>query len=460
MKRRVLSMLMVLVMMASVLSVSAFATEETALVDEAVVEVVDEAAEVVAEEVAEVEAVVEAETEAVVEAEEAQEEAPAVEEETPVVADHKHYDYSGDYLCDRWDCEETVPVTQLTSLTITDLTMPSEGAAIDFNVSIAEDLFGTGNVKWKRMTKTNGSDAVVMSSGKTYSAGCMYDLEIWVPYNYNDPISENINITLNGQTVPFYTTANAYNNARNTFEGINPVYRAHFYWENGARCIVVSVLFPKLAGTHTCTYDWAWITNSAKHFHKCNGCDAIKDAEAHYDKDKSGLCDVCNFEMKSVGPVSGTGTGTHTHTYGSDWVEDNANHWKQCTTCGAKSQNAAHADLNDTGKCDVCGFVMKTEAGHTHSYSTDWVETFAQHYKECSCGAKTEIAAHFDNNKSGLCDVCGYAVSSTSASNGGTLSTVPNTGDSNATFLWIAAMIVSMMGLCGVAVVAKKQREE
>ena len=150
-------------------------------------------------------------------------------------------------------------------------------------------------------------------------------------------------------------------------------------------------------------------------------------------------------------------TAAHTCNYGTDWVEDMTSHWKQCTTCGTKVQSAKHADLNNTGKCDVCVFVMSAAAGHTHAYGSDWTETFAQHYKLCSCGAKTEIAAHFDNNNSGKCDVCGYVMT---ANTTGTGTAVPPTGDDNVPMLWLAAMLVSTLGLFGTVLVAKKRRTE
>ena len=347
----------------------------------------------------------------------------------------------------------------LSSLTIKDVTVPADGVAVDFGVTVEESTYGSPIVKWNRFTKVNGSDAVVLNSYNTYAAGCMYDLEIWVPYNKNDPVATNIEITVNGEKVQYYTTLAAYVNARNTFEGINPVYRAHFDTKDGVPYMIISVLYGKVGGTHTCVYTSGWITSATQHYHKCTGCDAVKDATKHADANANGLCDACNYEMGTAS----TGTaGTHTHSYGTDWVEDVTNHWKQCTGCGAKANTAKHADLNNTGKCDVCGYVMTTAAGHTHTYGSDWTETFAQHYKECTtCGYKTEIAAHADLNNSGLCDVCGYAMTTTSTgSNGGTTSTVPATGDDNAAFLWMAAMLLSVLGLSGTAMIARKRREE
>ncbi len=47
----------------------------------------------------------------------------------------------------------------------------------------------------------------------------------------------------------------------------------------------------------------------------------------------------------------------HTHSYGSDWKFDADNHWNECE-CGDKSNVAAHADTNNDEKCDACGYAM------------------------------------------------------------------------------------------------------
>ena len=42
---------------------------------------------------------------------------------------------------------------------------------------------------------------------------------------------------------------------------------------------------------------------------------------------------------------------------------------------------------------------------HTHSYSAEWSHNAAQHWHECSCGAKTDVANHSGDP----CAICGYA---------------------------------------------------
>lgn len=375
-------------------------------------------------------------------------------------SEHIHYDHTSDNLCDV--CRAAVPVQTLTSLHINGLTTPAEGVAVDFSVSVEEDRYGTPIVNWNRVVDLSKGTSVVLGSGATFAGGYLYNVGIVIPVNSLDKISDSFRVYLDGIEVPYYTTDAAFNSAVNAYEGKYATYMAKrgLASDNSYYCIIVCAMYPVASGSHTHTYGSDWIETPAKHYMMCTGCGEIKDAEYHYDNNSSGLCDVCGFDMayfnkNATASSTDTSTTTHTHTYSTDWVEDMTNHWKQCTGCGAKTQTAAHADLNDTGKCDVCGFVMTAADGHTHTYATEWTETFAQHYKVCSCGAKTEIAAHVDLNNTGLCDTCGYAM--TTVSNNGV---VADTGDENATFLWMAVFALSVMGAGATVLFARKKIEE
>ena len=54
----------------------------------------------------------------------------------------------------------------------------------------------------------------------------------------------------------------------------------------------------------------------------------------------------------------------HTHTYNTTWSTDAANHWHECT-CGDKKDLAAHVDANEDHNCDVCGKKMSDHTGGT-----------------------------------------------------------------------------------------------
>ena len=101
---------------------------------------------------------------------------------------------------------------------------------------------------------------------------------------------------------------------------------------------------------------------------------------------------------------------SHTHSYGTDWKYDDTNHWHECE-CGDKVDIAAHSAsewIIDTAatetaegakhkECTVCKKVLETAtipATHTHSYGTDWKYDDTNHWHECECGDKADVAAH------------------------------------------------------------------
>jgi hypothetical protein len=86
----------------------------------------------------------------------------------------------------------------------------------------------------------------------------------------------------------------------------------------------------------------------------------------------------------------------HTHSYSATWSKNATQHWHECS-CGDKADVANH-----TGDpCTVCGY----DSTHVHSYSATWFSNATQHWRECSCGDKTNVANHTGNP----CTVCGYS---------------------------------------------------
>ena len=104
---------------------------------------------------------------------------------------------------------------------------------------------------------------------------------------------------------------------------------------------------------------------------------------------------------------------SHTHSYGTEWKYDGTNHWHECE-CGDKADIAAHSAsewIIDTAatetaegakhkECTVCKKVLETAtipatgSSHTHSYGTDWKYDDTNHWHECECGDKADVAAH------------------------------------------------------------------
>ena len=198
---------------------------------------------------------------------------------------------------------------------------------------------------------------------------------------------------------------------------------------------------------------------------------------------------------------------SHTHTYGTEWKSDAYKHWHECS-CGVKSEEAAHtagewiidtpATATTSGtkhkECTVCGYTMTTETipatgggEHTHNYSSDWKSDSINHWKECSCGDKADVAAHSfkwvvdkeatatkKGSKHEECKVCGYqrpaveipATGSTtkptdpteSNPNTGALDDVPQTGDNSNMILWIVLLLASGLGVTGTVMYSKRKK--
>ena len=216
-------------------------------------------------------------------------------------------------------------------------------------------------------------------------------------------------------------------------------------------------------------------------------------------------CTVCGYTM-TIETIPATGGGEHTHSYGSEWKNDADNHWHECS-CGDKKDTAAHtagewiidtpATATTSGtkhkKCTVCGYTMTIETipatgggEHTHNYSSDWKSDSINHWKECSCGDKADVAAHSfkwvvdkeatatkKGSKHEECKVCGYqrpaveipATGSTTkptdptGSNPNTGAESPKTGDNSNIILWIALLFISGGAVIGITVYSKKKKE-
>lgn len=107
------------------------------------------------------------------------------------------------------------------------------------------------------------------------------------------------------------------------------------------------------------------------------------------------------------------------HVYGETLVSDEANHWYQCTVCGAKTGIAAHsytdAKFDGNGHWAVCACGAET---HHDEHSLTAKHNESQHWQECVCGYKTGETAHELTSKYDTaghwqeCE-CGYATDKT-----------------------------------------------
>ena len=184
-------------------------------------------------------------------------------------------------------------------------------------------------------------------------------------------------------------------------------------------------------GPHTHTYGGPWYADAKSHWHQCtdSACPdpsgSTKDLASHTfvwkvdqaaTTTQTGLkheeCTVCSYK-RSENTVIDKLPATHSHSYGTEWKYDDTNHWHECE-CGDKADIAAHSAsewIVDTAatetaegakhkECTVCKKVLETAtipatgSSHTHSYGTDWKYDDTNHWHECECGDKADVAAH------------------------------------------------------------------
>ena len=90
------------------------------------------------------------------------------------------------------------------------------------------------------------------------------------------------------------------------------------------------------------------------------------------------------------------------HAHGSTWVSDAIEHWNECE-CGDKANVAPHADTNNDEKCDVCSYAMPKAPSNnetekptdaTESEKDDSTETEAPADNGCGgCGSSAALSA-------------------------------------------------------------------
>lgn len=107
-------------------------------------------------------------------------------------------------------------------------------------------------------------------------------------------------------------------------------------------------------------------------------------------------CDVCDkYFSDSNGITEITEADTKTnkipHSHSLTYSHDNANHWRECG-CGNKIEVANHKYDNACDPtCNICDYTRTI----THDYSIEWSTDDTNHWHKCTvCGAKSDIATH------------------------------------------------------------------
>lgn len=141
----------------------------------------------------------------------------------------------------------------------------------------------------------------------------------------------------------------------------------------------------------------------------------------------------------------------------------------------------------DADKTVIVTYKAIGSSGHSHSYGSEWKNDATNHWHECSCGDKDDVAAHSfkwvvdkeatetqKGSKHEKCTVCGYkkaavdisAIGSTtkptdpSQTNPNTGANSPKTGDDSNMILWIVLLVASGLGITGTVVYSKRKKRK
>ena len=103
------------------------------------------------------------------------------------------------------------------------------------------------------------------------------------------------------------------------------------------------------------------------------------------------------------------------HSYSSKWSTDGTKHWRVCTVCGAKKDEAKHtpgaaATTQSPQTCTVCSYVLQPAVAHTHEFQDTWEKDVIGHWHECKlCDEIQGFENHvYDSDCDTTCDTCGH----------------------------------------------------
>ena len=153
-------------------------------------------------------------------------------------------------------------------------------------------------------------------------------------------------------------------------------------------------------------YGETLVGDEANHWYQCTVCGAKTGIEAHSYTDKK-------FDGNGHWAVCACGAETHHDKHSLTAKHNESQHWQECV-CGYKTGEAAH-EL--TSKYDTAGHWQECECGYATDktdHSMEGKSSADGHWDACACGYKTDVAAHawtdkFDTqNHWQECSVCGY----------------------------------------------------
>lgn len=143
------------------------------------------------------------------------------------------------------------------------------------------------------------------------------------------------------------------------------------------------------------------------------------------------------------------------------WSTDGEYHWHKCTRCEEQLDKAAHsggtATCTEKAVCATCNIAYGNTVAHSHG--SEWKSDANNHWNECSCGDKANVAPHADEDNDGKCDTCDYAMGN--ADNSSENIESEKTGLSGGAIAGIVVGSVAVAGLGGFSLfwfVIKKKK--
>ena len=195
----------------------------------------------------------------------------------------------------------------------------------------------------------------------------------------------------------------------------------------------------QLVHEHTYSSDWSkdethhWHAATCEHStevsgkaeHNWNDGVVTTDPTTEADGVKTYTCTDCGQTKEEAVPAIG-----HEHTFSAEWSKDETHHWHSAT-CAHTNEVSGKAEHNwndgvvttepteeNTGvktyTCTDCGQTKEEtldKLEHVHSHSTTWSHDENNHWHECACGDKTDLASHTGGTatttEKAVCSVCG-----------------------------------------------------
>lgn len=275
-------------------------------------------------------------------------------------------------------------------------------------------------------------------------------------------------------------------------------------------------------GNHT-DDNGKWESDGTDHWHTCGACGTTFDRNSHSGGEATcsarAACETCGAEYGELDPDNHVNTEIRDAVAATEESEGyTGDTWcLDCETMIAEGTvvpklDHTHDNVKTEAKpatheedgnieyytCSKCGKLYRDAEGALeitladtvvkatgHTFSEEYQSDENEHWKECDCGERTDVAAHSfgdwtvtkeatetaDGSRERKCTVCGYVQSEKISAIGGATdntesdntdgsgdSDSPQTGDNTNAFLWLALMAAGGCGLIVTMFARKNHR--